>query len=199
MPHKAGYALASTETEFKYSFMYNDHFTPDKNNPTVIKMWKLEGAEPLLGIDKDYKLHYTEEPINFDFITGKTVLNGGDMKIKISRPEGIVSQRNPQDWSIEIEAVEGGLIETSVGASRVAFIAPENAYQPRDNLAMQTNNHWSDVFDQSFYIMSRKGQIYSKLRLTIAINDTPDGFVYIKFTGVANTNGSRNWEATAPQ
>ena len=46
MPSKKGYALASTDTLFKYSHMEEHPFVSDPNNPTIIKMWKLQGAEP---------------------------------------------------------------------------------------------------------------------------------------------------------
>jgi hypothetical protein len=55
------------------------------------------------------------------------------------------------------------------------------------------------LVDEIFFIQSRNGQVYSKVHLLFGINDTPDGFMNITFNGVANTNGSRNWEATAPK
>jgi hypothetical protein len=41
--------------------------------------------------------------------------------------------------------------------------------------------------------------VYSKVTIGMAINQNPDGFMYITFNGAANANGSRNWEATLPQ
>jgi hypothetical protein len=200
MPHKDGYVLATTGTEFKYSYMYDGHFTPDPNNPTVIKMWKLQGAEPLVGIDKNYKLHYTDAPMNFDLVAGKIVPVGGDLKITVSRSAGEVSEHNPQDWSVQVEAVDGGLIETSVGESRVTYAAPEDGYQPSAAFVMSTAAHsWHGAFDQMFFVESRGGKVYSKVRLMFGINDTPDGFMDITFSGAANANGSRNWEASVPQ
>jgi len=200
MPKKEGYVLAMTGTEFKYSYMYNGHFTPDPNNPTVIKMWKLQGAEPLVDIDKTYKLHYTDVPINFDLVAGEIVSTGGDIQIIVKRSLGIVSEHNPQDWSVQVETVDGGLIETTVGEARITYAAPEDGYQPSATFVMSTAaNSWHGGFDQMFYIESRGGKVYSKVRLMFGINDTPDGFMSVTFKGVANTNGSRNWEATAPQ
>jgi hypothetical protein len=196
MPKKEGYVLATTGTEFKYSYMYANHFTPDPNNPTLIKMWKLQGAEPLVSINQDYKLRNTGEPINFDLVTGKTVSNGGDLKITVNRPDGIISQQHPQNWSIQIEVVNGGLVETSFGESRITYSAPESDYQNTDTLG---NNNGPDWVDKFFFIQSRNGQVYSKIHLLFGINDTPDEFMSVTFTGVANTNSSRNWEATVPQ
>jgi hypothetical protein len=199
MPKKEGYVLAATGTEFKYSYMYANHFTPDQNNPTVIKMWKLQGAEPLVDISKEYKLPFTSAPIFFDLVAGKVVPVGGDLKITVNRSAGEVSEHNPQDWNVQVEAVDGGLIETTVAESRVTYAAPEDDYQSRAAFEMSTaNQSWHAAVDQMFFIESREGKVYSKVRLIFGINDTPDGFMNITFNGVANTNGSRNWEATVP-
>ena len=45
-----------------------------------------------------------------------------------------------------------------------------------------------------FFVSSRNGQTYSKVLFSFTINQDPDGFMYASFRGVANTNGSRNWE-----
>jgi hypothetical protein len=199
MPKKDGYVLATTGTEFKYSYMYANHFTPDPNNPTVVKMWKLQGAEPLVGIDKNYKLHYTNAPISFDLVTGEIVPIGGDIKITVNRPAGEISEHNPQDWGFAIEAVDGGLVETSGKDSAITFAAPENGYQSSDTVTASSNRHGIGGIQQGYFVKSRNGQVYSKFGLTFGINDTPDGFMNITFSGVANTNSSRNWEANAPQ
>jgi hypothetical protein len=199
-PHKVGYVLATTDTSFDYSYMYADHFTPDPNNPTAIKMWKLQGAEPLMNINQRYKFHYTDAPMNFDLLAGKIVPVGGDIKITISRPPGIVSGRNRQDWSVQVEAVNGGLIESD-GQEGVTFEAPENGYQLNDSFLMSTNppDKWFGGFDQTFFLQSRNGQVYSKVNFGISINQNSDDYIWVEFHGVANTNSSRNWEAIVQQ
>ncbi len=198
---KGGYVMATTSTLFIYSYLWpeSQRAHPDPNNPTVIKMWKLQGAEPLVSINQDYKLHYTSAPITFDLVAGKIVPTGGDVRITVNRPAGEVSEHNPQDWGFEIEAVDGGLIETSGKEEAVTFAAPENGYQPSDTLTASSNRHGIGGIQQAFFVQSRNGQVYSKIGLSFGINETPDGFMDITFSGVANTNGSRNWEATAPQ
>jgi hypothetical protein len=200
VPTKEGYVLATTDTYFKYSYMYADHFSPDPNNPTVLKMWKLQGAEPLVDISKEYKLPFTGAPINFDLVAGKIVPIGGDVKITVKRAAGEVSEHNPQDWSVQVEAVDGGLIETTVAESRATYAAPQDGYEPNTAFEMSTaTQSWHAAVDQMFFLESRNGKVFSKVRLIFGINDTPDGFMDITFSGVANTNSSRNWEATVPQ
>jgi hypothetical protein len=195
MPKKAGYALATTGTEFKYSQLDAGYYVPDKNNPTVIKMWKLQGAEPLVNIDQHYKLHYTGAPMNFDLLTGKIVPVGGDLTITVSRPPGVVSLRSRQDWSVQIKVADGGLIDSG-GQDRVTYIAPEDGYQPSASFMFSTNApyKWAGGFDQGFFVKSRNGQVYSKLGLSFNINRNPDDPMSLTLRGVANANGSRNWE-----
>lgn len=198
MPRLKGYALASTNTEFKYSGFYPaSQHVPDPNNPVIIKMWKLQGAEPLVAINDRLKCRFTDGPLNFDLLTGKIVPTGGDIKITLNRPEGEVSQRNPQDWSVQVEAVGGGLIETSSGTARITYSAPEAGYQPSDTLTMSITNHWSDLIQQMYFATSRNGQVYSKIFLSMSINVHQDDPVSVSFRGIANANNSRNWEASA--
>jgi hypothetical protein len=200
MPKKTGYALATTGTLFKYSRMEDHPYVSDANNPTVIKMWKLQGAEPLANIDQHYKLPYPGVPINFDLLTGKIVPSGGDVKITVNRLSGVISGRNELDWSVQVDAVDGGLMDSG-GQEEVTYEAPEEGYQPSMSFIFSTNApyKWSGGFDSGFFVKSRNGQVYSKLGLGFSINRNPDDPLNITFSGVANINSSRNWEATAPQ
>ena len=194
VPVKEGYALASTGTEFKYSAMYEQHFSPDPNNPTVVKMWKLQGAEPLVRFDKDLQFRYSGTPVRIDLLTGQLVPDGGDLKITVNRPPGIISGRNRQDWGVQIDAVDGGLIETSMNEARVTYAASDTGYQPSDTQMASSNGHGVELIQQMFFVKSRNGQVYSKVFLSIGINQQPDEPMYVEFRGVANANGSRNWE-----
>jgi hypothetical protein len=196
MPSRKGYALASLNGGGNYSLLAPEEQRahPDPNNPVVIKMWKLQGAEPLLSINQQYKLPHTEAPINFDLVVGKAVPEGGDIKLTVARPSGIVSGTNPQDWSLKIEAVNGGLIDSS-GQEVITYAAPDSGYQPSETFTMSTSsNTWYQAVHQGFFLTSRNGQIYGKLRLSFHINIEPDGLMNVSFGGVINTNASRNLE-----
>jgi hypothetical protein len=195
---KAGYVIATTKTSFVYSLLWPEaeRHTPDPNSPVVIQMWKLQGAEPLVGIDKRLKLPCSRDPIRLDLLTGRVVADGGDLKIMVLRPEGVISQQHPQSWSIRLEIINGGFIRTTDEDSRVTYSAPEGGYIEGGDFP---NNNGPDLVDQVFFIKSRGGQIYTKLQLTCRINNQPEGLMSLALRGVANTNRSRNWEATAPQ
>jgi hypothetical protein len=195
MPRKTGYAPATTGTEFNYSHLAAGYYVPDPNSPTVIKMWKLQGAEPLVGINQHYKLPYTSTPINFDLLAGKIVPEGGDIQLTVNRAAGVISGRNRLDWGVQVAAVNGGVMDSG-GQERVTYAAPEDGYQPSMTFMFSTNApyKWFGGFRQGFFVESRSGQVYSKVGLSFNINNAADGLMSVTFSGVANANGSRNWE-----
>lgn len=201
MPKKAGYVLATAGTEFRYSHLDAHPYVPDAGNPTVIKMWKLQGAEPLIGINKTFKLPHADAPIFFDFVAGTTVTSGGDLEVIITRAPGVITQRKQdhRDWSIKLVPVNGGILETDYRTAQVTFEAPADGYQ--DSYFVQMNHDdpgWYDNIQKVFFLTSRSGQVYSRFSLDFGINDDPNGTMWFQFKGVASTKGSRNWEETTP-
>jgi hypothetical protein len=199
---KPGYVMATTNTRFVFSRLWSEaeQHNPDPNHPTVIKMWKLQGAEPLAGIDQRHKFPYTDTPVSFDLLAGKIVASGGDIKITVSRSEGVVSEQTLQDWSVRVEAVDGGVLRADATGARVIYVLPEGGYQPSDTFILSTNapHRWAGSIEQMYFVRSRGGQVYSKLNVGLAINRNPANPVWVEFRGAANANGSRNFEADAP-
>lgn len=197
MPSKKGYALASLNGGGNYSLLAPEaeRAHPNPSNPIVIKMWKLQGAEPLVGINCQFKFPYTDAPIYFDLIAGKIVPAGGDIKVTVRRFPGVISVQNRVNWDIEIEAVDGGLMDPA-GTEKITYFAPESGYEPSKIIHSTDRLPEGGLggFHTGFYVKSRNGQVYSKLGLSFRINLNPDDPIYIRFSGIANTNGSRNWE-----
>ncbi len=197
---KAGYALATTNTRFVYSLLWPEaeRHIPDPNKPVLFKMWRLQGQEPLVPINQEYKLPFTGTPLFFDFTTGKVSDSGGDLEVIITRAPGPLSKRNPSDWSIDFKPVNGGILESDDAASRVIYEAPAEGYQSSYPVQMNHENPaWFDNIQKVFFLKSRGGQVYSKFSVEFGINDEPSASMWFQFRGVANANGSRNWEATA--
>jgi hypothetical protein len=97
MIKKPGYALAAKDTTFVYSHLWPEaeRHVPKPSNPVVFKMWRLQGPEPLVRINNQYRVHVTVAPVNFDLLAGKIVTDsGGDIQIAVRRPQGIISERN---------------------------------------------------------------------------------------------------------
>jgi len=198
---KAGYLMATTNTRFVYSRLWSEaeQHNPDPNNATVIKMWKLQGAEPLVAIAKECRLPFTGGPLFFDLLTGTVSdRSAGDLQVIITRAPGLLSKRNPGDWSIELKAVNGGIIEADDAAYRVTYQAPMDGYQGNYRVQMNHDDRaWFDNIQRVFFLTSRSGQVYSKFYLDFAINDDPNGSMWFQFKGVANPKSSPNWEGDA--
>ena len=189
---KVGYAMSLRKWA-------NDK-TTSPNDRETFTMWKLQGAEPLVGINKTFKLSYTSEPIFFDLVVGNIVPAGGDFEAIVTRAPGVISGRNRGDWSIKLVPVNGGIMETDYHTSQVTFEAPAYGYQDAYFVQMSHGDPaWFDNIQKVFFLTSRNKQVYSKFTLDFKINDDPNGAMYFQFNGVANTNSSRNWETTAPQ
>ena len=202
VPVKSGYVLASLNGGGVYSYLWPDsqRVHPDPNNPVIMKMWKLQGAEPLVSIDKEYRLPFTNTPIFFDLVAGGVVPSGGDLQVVITRASGPLSKKNPGDWSIDLKSISGGIIESDYRTAQITFEAPADDYQDSYFVQMkQDDPAWSDGIDKEFFFKSRDGQVYGKFYLDFGINRDPNDPLYFQFKGVANTNSSRNWEATAPK
>lgn len=197
VPRVEGYAIASDNGRGIYSDLWppNERAHPDAKHPVVIKMWKAQGAEPLIGIDMKFKLPFTNS-LSFDLLTGKIVSEGGDIRLTLNRPLGIISVRNPQVWSATFDVVDGGLI-ASDGRERFTYFAPENGYKTLETI-FSTNRllptSGIDIFGTGFYVKSRHGRVYAKLGVMVRINESTNDPMYIEFSGIANTNYSRNWE-----
>jgi hypothetical protein len=193
---KDGYVMATTNTSFVYSRLWPQaqRYIPDPDNPTVIRMWKLQGAEPLLKIDKQYNFPIGSTRATIDLLQGKIVSDGGDFTVTVYRPDGEVSEQHPQHWRIRLEVPTGGFIQTNGNQSAITFAAPKDGYQQQGEYE---NNNGREVFENSFFLKSRGGQIFAKVNIWLQINRRPEEPISVSINGVANVNGSRNWEAAA--
>jgi len=164
-------------------------YTPD--NPFVYHAWKI--GEPGSVIHEEYKraplssgMTYT---VHFD---RKEILEKGkkkgDLWITLNRPTNI-TPRDKVDWSIKVEAVGGGLIETD---DLFMYDAPETGYQPI------WEKHYVQVVaarevERKFYIKTRNGKLFGNMRVGIQPafpGSDVAGIVFYQYT--VNLNGSRN-------
>jgi hypothetical protein len=194
MPRKQGYALAATNNIQFYAQLRRE--PSGSNRPIILRMWKLQGAEPLSAFQGRYKLRAADTPLHYDFVT-QTLTTNGDLKITINRPPGIVSPAERPEWGVEIEGDQaGGLMEVTAKEWATTYWAPATGYQPNYVLLMSTNvpDQWSQTASRRFFVQSREGGVYTKLALNVSINLNPDDPLDLVLYGISNTNGSCNWE-----
>jgi hypothetical protein len=87
-------------------------------------------------------------------------------------------------------------MKITTGEWGTTYWAPVDGYQPKQVLLMSTNapNQWSPTAHALFFVQTRHGDIYTKLNLKVGINLNPKDPVELALYGIANTNGSCNWE-----
>lgn len=194
MPRKEGFVLNSTNAGFRYSHFYPEsRHVPDQLQPTIIKMWKLEGAEPLIHFQINAYLRVDGTPTTFDLQAGKLVNSGGDIAIRLeSSPKPNVIEK--YDWKATIQIVEGGIISFNGFRFEQMFQAPLKGYEPEFTIQYQKESKpWLTGFDGTFYFKSR-GRFYGKLGLQLATDVIRNETVPIILSGYINPASSRNLE-----
>src|SRR5262249_22809427 len=96
------------------------------------------------------------------------------------------------DWSVLLEAVDGGLIETADG---LRFQAPATGYRARIEYAFKAADstvQWNDELQRRFYLRSGGGQTYASLDLVVRADPAKGAGATVTYT--ANPAGSRNLE-----
>jgi len=166
MPEKAGYVLATTGTLFKYSHLERHPYVSDPNNPTAIRMWKLQGGEHLISFNFETYVQVDGTSATYDLKTGRRVESGGDLTIRIT------SSVNPSvavgyDWQASIQMVAGGIIQDSSGLGlQKMFQAPDSGYAPEFDLSFKKGTQsWTPRYNTDFYFTSQGDKYYGKMWL----------------------------------
>jgi hypothetical protein len=193
-PSKPGYEFKGTNTSFVFSLMYPKEtiYTPDANNPTVLTMWKLQGAEPLMvvEIEKYHGLPFDGTPVYVDLEKNRITANQGDLKITLKRNPLHPDLGKKFDWSLIVEGVGGGLVESTTAYQNEA---PAEGYQSEFKYAMSAEGaHWQDGMQKRFFVKSKNGKLYGWVDLNVYAR-YQEG-VGITIEGRVNPNGSRNLE-----
>lgn len=197
---KPGYVMVATNSYFIYSHLWaeSERHKPNPNEPTILRMHRLLGAQPLGKIDSTLRTTYTDEPFFFDVFLNRFSTEKGDLRIVVNRSSGTLNKQSPGEWSVTLEPVAGGLIESDIKTLRVTLEAPEAGYANLLVVSMkQDDPAWFDNFRKAFFLKSRDGAAFSKFSFNFGINNKPDDEFSIQIRGVANLNGSRNWEDSA--
>ena len=189
---KEGYQIKS-----KKFYMFSDggykmlQSFNDPENPVIFHAWKKAEAEPLIYNEKFLWLESDGRNYSIDLTKGKgsTIEGGsiGDIKVTFKRP--LDAKRNEHfDWSVTIEAIGGGLIETT---DIFMNTAPEEGYKRLWSIHYNKNS--SDYHpreNKKFYLKSKGGKHYSRLEVELIPYYRTHSAMGIKYW--LNPNGSRN-------
>jgi hypothetical protein len=187
--HKDGYLSSPTNLIFRYNL--DNPSRTSLENPALVRLWKQTGSAPNLvrqrsffGIVPDGRDHTVDLLKNKKY-EGR---QDGDLVIRIKRPQTVLPKQR-YDWSIEIEGVDGGLVEKT---DPFGYEAPEFGYNPVFEFKAKADAAgWSSGLSKQFYVRSRNG-IFSYLQVEVYPEYQEKSS--IKIEARINPNGSRSLE-----
>lgn len=217
---------------YTYSWYYSDftnpRFHPDWRNPVKFTIWKIGQPERLIrqlrkwnvppGDDKPILVDFfglqDADPREYRPIGGKRLQtaksNSDPQSFKHDLRLTLISRKSPKagkiQWSLKIEAIDGGLQETS---DKILYTAPQAEYQPDLEYesdhpgAIPSHRYYAQLvpmdFYRTLYLKTRGGTIYGNMLVAIRADNRPAfGLTEIHLLYTINPAGSRNLE-TAPK
>ena len=190
-----GYLSLSQPGNFAFSSVddvYIHH--PDLQKPVIFRLWKKGPTEPLISRARSYPVIADGRTYSIDLLKNKisdAASSSGDLRVAMKRPP----QTNPSvpyEWTFTIDAVDGGIIETT---DDYLYRAPDSGYQPGYEYVTQIDEpmKWHNNLKKKFYLKSRGGKIYASLEVE-AVNFYTDQKASVSLEFLVNPAGSRNLE-----
>lgn len=190
---KAGYPASGTSANrsFEYSAFFEPHYyLPDKKNPVLFQLWKLDHAEPMHFWRKLKKMTVDGQKVWFDTKAG-TFGSSGDVAFSTKR--GTSYGPRQFDWSFTVEAAPGGGI--ALVSEELMFEAPEGGYQPTYSQEIGGKDE-SYTFSRAlkFYLKTPDGK-YAAVQADLTHMGVPEAEVNV--LAYVNPSGSRNLQYDA--
>ncbi len=191
---KEGYQFMPEGDAFDYTELVPEakRHHPDPKNPVTLRMWKLQGAEPMIYFDrKSFKLPPDGSPVRIDLATGKKVSSGGDVIVVIEQPIAPPGERLAHyAWTAKITA--SGLLETT---DKLMYLAPESGYAPVLNYGEKGDERVQEKqVAKSFYLKTSEGR-YARMKMDLTSDTNPERGSFFGLTWWLNPKpGSRNLE-----
>lgn len=162
----------------------------NKDKAVVFHAWKKNETEALVYNEVLIAFSPQGETYAIDLLKPKKVLNGydGDIRVSFNRPVSVTGTQNKVDWSVSLEGINGGIIE-----SADAFMneAPESGYQRDWIFEMKRSNpNYRFQVSKKFYLKSRDGKVFGRLEFDFIPIYNEQSVINAKWW--LNPNGSRN-------
>lgn len=189
---KDGYkGFSSSNQGFEFSEFWNPtYYVPDKENPVIFRLWKLEEAEPMYFWSKLKKMTVDGQKVWFDTKTG-TFGASGDVAFSTKRGTSYAPRQF--DWSLAIEAAPGGGI--ALRSEELMFEAPEGGYQQSWSQDIGGKDEFYSISKTvKFYLKTPDGK-YAAVQADIAHMGVPEAEVNV--LAYVNPSGSRNLQYDA--
>jgi len=180
---KAGYELEPTRLNYAPS-------SGAFENPVIFRMWSTNIHERLISGHKAFPITPDGRPYVVDLTRGTISESGpGDLRAWIKCP-GQMPRGQMYDWSCEIDAINGGLLEEHPGVAM--YRAPTDGYSPSFQFRRQVKGGQDgSPGEKYFYVKLKDGQGYGAIGIELCApyNNQIPGLIRLSYT--INPSGSR--------
>ncbi len=186
---KQGYELEPT-AKLGFSYGTAEQFTAQPEAPMVFKMWPTSIHEQLITGQKSFHIVPDGRPYVINLAKGTIAEQGaGDLKLWIKRPDQVAPGQK-YDWSSEMDAISGGVLEETNTTSSM-YLAPQEGYAPNFQYQQQIIGRQSaSTGTRRFYVKLDNGREYGRVtvELIAPYNDRVPGMVHLDYA--INPSGS---------
>lgn len=160
------------------------------SSPVIFKMWSSNIHEQLITGGNKFEIVPDGRPYFINLTSGTIAESGsGDLKVWIKYPAQ-VTHGQWYDWSCEIDAINGGLSEQSLGT--VLYLAPTDGYLPSFQLQQQIKGgQYGEIGERHFYVKLKGGKEYGQIAINLCAPYTDQIPGLIRLSYVVNPSGSR--------
>lgn len=160
------------------------------SGPVIFKMWSTNIHEQLITGGTKLQIIPDGRPYVIDLTKGTIAESGsGDLKVWI-KYENQVVRGQVYDWSCEIDAINGGLLEQPLGTAM--YVASAEGYVPTFQFQQQIKGgQRGSIGARQFYVKLNDGQKYARITIELyaPFNDEIPGLIRLSYA--INPSGSR--------
>jgi hypothetical protein len=171
-----------------YEYSAFDHLTfhvPEKSNPVIFELWRLEDAEPLYFWATHKRLTTNGEKVWFDLSSGKFA-SSGDFAFSTMRGETHAPRQF--DYTLTVEAAPGGGLV--LRNEELMFEAPEQGYEPSWTVEQFGKDSSFSMTQKFRFYLKTASEKYAAVQVEYA--QFPDRTAEIRAFIYFNPSGSRN-------
>ena len=197
---KPGYEYQTDPSKtglFKYSLLSPEpqRHKPTAETPVTFRMWRKQGAEPLVSGHKLLGIRADGTPFTINLVNGRKSEGrsaDGDLVVSIVQPAQITDGQK-YDWSFTIESIGGGVVEAA--DTQYLNEAPADGYNRQISQEIRAaNREWSEVVRKTLFVKSRDGTQFARVNAEIRSNYQGAAVFSIHYL-VNPKPGSRNLES----
>jgi hypothetical protein len=186
--NKDGYYSSQRGQEsFNYA-LGPDIYSPDPQNPTILKLHSKGNGESLISLKQNYRIPRDGTPVAINLTTGKaTQGENGNLVVQCWTKDDGKRPGDKYDWRCVVSIPGGGAVATE---DEFPFQAPASGYSPSIEIDMPADrSDWQDNADLKFYYQLSNG-FYGRMTFSMIAG----GHHFCMIDSLLNPTGSQNLE-----